>query len=308
MTAGDVSTPSVRKRDGHDERAVVRRLTWLVLCVALAAAACGGNDPFSDLEPVRAIDAVDDAGRPYLSPWDVDPAVAELQQKAVDAGLPVEVSGVYDDNTLAIVLAFQYSQGLVPDGIIGPNTWDAIENPQALPDDVDALTLVEIATVAIDSPSDARQMLADRGLPPPVAPPADIEDEPVETTPTGQASAAVVHLSTQQMELLDGNGDVMYRFPISSGRDGLTPVGSFKVQSKSELAYSATDYPEITMMWMTRFNGGIGFHGIPVKNGTPLDTPLGQAPVSAGCVRLADADAKIVFEVLALGADVIVHA
>ncbi len=78
---------------------------------------------------MRAIEQLDNEGRPYLSPWDVDPAVAELQQLAADAGLPVEVSEVYDDETLAIILAFQYSQGLVPDGVVGPNTWEAITNP-----------------------------------------------------------------------------------------------------------------------------------------------------------------------------------
>ena len=110
------------------------------------------------------------------------------------------------------------------------------------------------------------------------------------------------------MELLDAAGNVTHRFPISSGRDGLTPVGNFKVQSKSELAYSATNYPNITMNWMTRFNGGIGFHGIPVENGEQLDTPLGEAPVSAGCVRMDDADAKVVYDLLPLGADVLVRA
>lgn len=286
----------------------MKRFVLLASVLALFAVACGSDDPFADLEPVRAIDEVDDVGRPYLSPWDVDPAVAELQQTAADAGLPVEVTGVYDDDTLAVVLAFQYSQGLVPDGVIGPNTWDAIENPQALPDEIEALTLVEIAEVAIDSPSDARRMLSELGLPPPVEPPTPSSDEPPAVVGDGEAALAVVRLSTQQMELIDDDGAVMYRFPISSGRDGLTPVGNFKVQSKSELAYSATDYPEITMQWMTRFNGGIGFHGIPVKNGTQLDTPLGQAPVSAGCVRLDDADAKIVYDLLPVGADVIVEA
>ncbi|MDX2344575.1 MAG: peptidoglycan-binding domain-containing protein, partial [Acidimicrobiia bacterium] len=143
-----------------------------VIVMVLVLTACGSDDPYGDLDPVRAIDQLDEAGRPYLSPWDVDPAVADLQQRAVDAGLPVEVSGVYDDETLAVVLAFQYSQDLVPDGVIGPNTWDALDDPQELPDTIDALTLVEIAGVAATSPSDARQMLSDLGLPPPVAPPA----------------------------------------------------------------------------------------------------------------------------------------
>ena len=286
-----------------------RYLLLVAIAAGLLLAGCGGSDdPFADLDPVRAIDQLDDAGRPYLSPWDVDPAVAELQQKAVDAGLPVEVTGVYDDDTLAVVLAFQYSQGLLPDGIIGPDTWDALDDPQQLPENVDALTLVDIAGIAIDSPSDALAMLSDLGLPAPVSPPDSTPGEASVNPPGGQAATAVVHLSTQQVELLDGDGTIMYRFPISSGRDGLTPIGSFKVQSKSELAWSATEYPEITMEWMTRFNGGIGFHGIPVKNGTKLDTPLGTAPVSAGCIRLDDADAEIVYDTLQVGADVIVEA
>ena len=108
------------------------------------------------------------------------------------------------------------------------------------------------------------------------------------------------------MSLLDASGQVTHEFLISSGRDGLTPVGSFKVQSKSEIAYSATDYPDISMQWMTRFNGGIGFHGIPVKDGQQLDTPLGKTPVSAGCIRMSDADAKVVYDILPVGADVTV--
>lgn len=287
----------------------MKRRPIVLLVFALIVAACGGSDSsFGDLEPVRAIEQLDEQGRPYLSPWDVDPAVADLQQQAVDAGLPVEVTGVYDDATLAVVLAFQYSQELVPDGVIGPNTWDALDDPRELPEDIDALTLVEIAEVAIESPSDARRMLSDLGLPPPVSAGGTPSGG---DAPSGDSSAsaasAVIYLGEQQMELLDANGTVTHRFPISSGRDGLTPIGSFKVQSKSELAYSASNYPNITMNWMTRFNGGIGFHGIPVENGEQLNTPLGEAPVSAGCVRMDDDDAKVVYELLPSGADVIVQ-
>jgi peptidoglycan hydrolase-like protein with peptidoglycan-binding domain len=137
-----------------------------LVALALLVGACGGSGgPYADLDPVRAIDQVDDQGRPYLSPWDVDPAVADLQQLAVDAGLPVEVTGVYDDDTLAIVLAFQYSQNLVPDGVVGPNTWDAIEDPQQLPEGVEALTLVEIAQVAVNSDALRPRPAATRAAP-----------------------------------------------------------------------------------------------------------------------------------------------
>lgn len=284
---------------------MIKNATLLVLALSLGVAttSCGGSDdPFAGLEPVRAIDKLDDQGRPYLSPWDVDPAVADLQQRALDADLPVEVSGVYDDETLAVILAFQYSQGLVSDGVVGPDTWDALDDPRELPENVDALTLVEIATVALESPAEARQMLEDLALPVPESPNSG-EGSTAPAAGTSGATA-VVYLSTQQMELLDQDGSVLHQFPISSGRDGLTPAGNFNVQSKSEMATSSSDYPNITMPWMTRFNGGIGFHGIPVKDGDQLDTPLGIAPVSAGCIRLADADAKVVYDTLPAGASV----
>jgi hypothetical protein len=68
-----------------------------------------------------------------------------------------------------------------------------------------------------------------------------------EPTPSGGGVSAVVYLSTQQMELLGADGEVLHRFPISSGRNDLTPVGTFAVESKSEIATSSSDYPSITM-------------------------------------------------------------
>jgi len=237
--------------------------------------------------------------------------VAELQQRMKDQDLPVEVTGTYDDPTLAVVLAFQYSQGLVADGIIGPQTWDAIDNPTPLPENVDALTLVEVATLALDDPAQARQMLADLGLPPPLS--ADPVDTPSGGTPVenpeGAAALAVVRLSEQHVELYDANDNPLYRFPVSSGKDGLTPVGNFQVQSKSEVATSSSS-DDIKMRWMTRFNGGIGFHGIPVdtSTGEALETPLGERPVSAGCIRMDDAQAQILYDILPEGAPVVVEA
>jgi len=46
---------------------------------------------------------------------------------------------------------------------------------------------------------------------------------------------------------------------------------------------------------MTRFNRGIGFHGIPRRGARALATPLGVRPVSHGCVRMSDADAEWMF-------------
>jgi lipoprotein-anchoring transpeptidase ErfK/SrfK len=88
----------------------------------------------------------------------------------------------------------------------------------------------------------------------------------------------------------------------------LTPVGTFHVQSKSERAY-AGGRGGVYMNFMTRFNGGIGFHSIPkTASGDDLPTPLGQRAVSHGCIRMADDQAQLVFENLPIGAVVEVHA
>jgi hypothetical protein len=269
---------------------------------AVLGVGCGaGGVDWDNETPLYQTDKVDSNGRPILVPGDFCPEIEEIQRSvnALDIkGVELTENGEYDDPTLAVILAFQYSQGLQPDGVIGSRTWDAIEDPQEVPDHLDPLTLVEIAQVAFDSPSDAREML----------------DELEAGAPEGGGSSggagagssglrAVVKLSEQQVYVYDAADNQLARMPCSSGREGLTPVGTFAVQSKSASTVSNSD-PEISMDWMTRFNGSIGFHGIPVKGGQQLDTPLGEAPVSAGCVRMADGDAKRIYDELPVGARV----
>jgi len=114
----------------------------------------------------------------------------------------------------------------------------------------------------------------------------------------------LVSLSRQHAYVTFG-GRIVRDIPISSGARGQTPSGRFRVSSKSR-ATSANGNPSVTMAYMTRFNGGIGFHGIPRKNGRPLSTPLGRRPVSHGCIRMADTNAKFVFQTVPKGSLVVV--
>ena len=100
--------------------------------------------------------------------------------------------------------------------------------------------------------------------------------------------------------------------PASTGLDDSTPVGSFRVFSKSALAYF-TPNPGERMRWMIRFTKGrqgdnVGFHGIPFRvtsNGDkPIFTPVGLRPVSHGCVRTRDVEARWLFENTRLGTPV----
>jgi len=112
----------------------------------------------------------------------------------------------------------------------------------------------------------------------------------------------VVDLSDQVLRVYEASGSIVALWPVSTGsRATPTPVGVFKVSSKSRSTFAVAN-PEVSMEYMVRFHGGIGFHSIPRRNGTPLWTPLGVQGVSHGCIRLADAHAKELFERLQIGA------
>jgi lipoprotein-anchoring transpeptidase ErfK/SrfK len=123
-----------------------------------------------------------------------------------------------------------------------------------------------------------------------------------------------VVLSEQRVYAYNKRRRLIASFPASTGTNDTTPVGRFKVFSKSAQAYYSPN-PGERMKFMTRFTKGregdnIGFHGIPYrvtpKGDIPLYTPLGITPVSHGCVRLKVSDAKWLFQNMALGAEVLV--
>ena len=122
-----------------------------------------------------------------------------------------------------------------------------------------------------------------------------------------QAPRIVVDLSDQTVTLIDTDGDTVATYPASTGSpETPTPTGRYRVTSKSTATF-AVNNPRVTMRHMVRFNGGIGFHSIPRKDGRPLDTPLGERGVSHGCVRLADRDARELYRNTPIGTLVIVR-
>ena len=121
-------------------------------------------------------------------------------------------------------------------------------------------------------------------------------------------------LSEQRAYFYTSSRRLIATLPVSTGADDQTPVGTFKVFSKSAQTFYAPN-PRERMKFMTRFTkgregGNIGFHVIPyklTKNGdVPFYTPLGVAPVSHGCIRMRVTDAKWVFENMKLGSVVAV--
>ncbi len=69
-------------------------------------------------------------GRPahtVLRRGDSGPEVKYLQRLLGNAGFPVSTDGVFGPATEAAVTAFQTANGLDPDGVVGPKTWEALE-------------------------------------------------------------------------------------------------------------------------------------------------------------------------------------
>ena len=123
---------------------------------------------------------------------------------------------------------------------------------------------------------------------------------------------ARVVLDEQQAYFYNSNRKLIAKLPVSTGLDGSTPVGRFKVFSRSAQTFYLPR-PQEKMKFMTRFTvgregGNIGFHGIPyvvTKQGNVrFPTPLGIAPSSHGCIRMLDSHAQWVFENLPQGATV----
>jgi lipoprotein-anchoring transpeptidase ErfK/SrfK len=137
---------------------------------------------------------------------------------------------------------------------------------------------------------------------------------PVSRPQRGRAEIgfARVILDEQRVYIFNPRRRLIATLPVSTGTDDQTPVGTFKVYSKSAQTFFAPD-PSERMRWMTRFTkgregGAIGFHGIPyrvTKTGEiPIFTPLGQYPVSHGCIRVRVSDAKWIFDNMKIGTTV----
>ncbi|HHY83640.1 MAG TPA: peptidoglycan-binding protein [Clostridiales bacterium] len=66
--------------------------------------------------------------RRTLRLWAVGPDVVFLQRVLASAGYNVgPIDGIYGPRTMQAVIDFQTDNGLVPDGIVGPMTWAAID-------------------------------------------------------------------------------------------------------------------------------------------------------------------------------------
>lgn len=137
--------------------------------------------------------------------------------------------------------------------------------------------------------------------------------EVTSTLPAGSGSGrrVVFSKSAQRVWLVDAKGSVTSTYLVSgSVTDNLRP-GSYRVYSRARWAVGVDDSG--VMQYFVRFAHGvhaaIGFHSIPTKNGTPLQTvaQLGT-PQSHGCIRQRLADAERMWGFADVGTPVVVLA
>lgn len=128
---------------------------------------------------------------------------------------------------------------------------------------------------------------------------------------SGSGKRIVYAKAQQRVWLVNANGKVAHTYRVSGHRSGsLPPVGTHTVRSKSMHTRSLDG--KVTMTHMVRFykpsGGWVGFHSIPKdRNGRAVQT-TGQlgTPLSSGCIRQADADAKRLWDFAPVGTKVVV--
>jgi lipoprotein-anchoring transpeptidase ErfK/SrfK len=125
---------------------------------------------------------------------------------------------------------------------------------------------------------------------------------------SGEGRRIVYANRAQRIWLIEANGVVSHSYLVS-GRIGAPPPGTHAIASKSVMSSAGS----LRLPYMSRFyraSSGkwIGFHGIPLRpDGTPIqtDAQLGT-PLSHGCVRMNQADVKVVWDFTPVGTTVVV--
>ena len=130
----------------------------------------------------------------------------------------------------------------------------------------------------------------------PAAPPAG---DPAFVGPEAPAKRVEVNLTVNTLTMLEGDTAIA-TFPISPGKWSTpTPTGTFKIQNKTETAYSKS-YGLYMPYWNAfTANGAYGIHGLPywkTRRGIVVEgaAHIGKN-VSHGCIRLGPGDAERFF-------------
>lgn len=86
----------------------------------------GITAPAAFTPPPKPYSKTSAASKPVLKRGAVGATVTTLQKELANAGFNVPATGLYDQQTVTAVKAYQTSRGLSKDGIVGADTWAAI--------------------------------------------------------------------------------------------------------------------------------------------------------------------------------------
>lgn len=128
---------------------------------------------------------------------------------------------------------------------------------------------------------------------------------------SGEGRRIVFDIDAQQVWLVGRDDTVQRTYVVSGSRFDQLPTGTFEVYSKSR--HTSSWSGGSTMEYMVRFfegeNAAIGFHDIPVKTGSGKEvqtlSELGT-PLSDGCIRQHEPDAKALWSFADVGTKVVV--
>ncbi len=123
---------------------------------------------------------------------------------------------------------------------------------------------------------------------------------------TGKFSVVVD--KSQNILTLQSNGEVVKVYHVSTGKDNITPVGTFKVINKlvnppwthnGKVIPASSPENILGTRWLGFDIPGYGIHG------TTQPESIGQQ-ATAGCVRMLNSDVEEVYDLLPLGTEVII--
>jgi hypothetical protein len=210
------------------------------------------------------------------------------------------IGATFDSATDAAARAFQNSQGLSVDGVVGAKSATAlgiwpgdesfvIRTPKPAPGakDLWGVALSSVASAGADAPP----MPPDSGQ--------------------GTGKRVVFDRAGLRVWAVDDQERVVRSYLVTGSRFNNQVPGVFHVYSRSEMGTAwngLADVPKMIRYRKTEL-GAIGFHGIPIhkSDGTPYqtDAELGQR-LSGGCQRQSTLDAAFLWGFAQIGTTVVV--
>lgn len=118
-----------------------------------------------------------------------------------------------------------------------------------------------------------------------------------------------VNISEQKVRIYE-NGQLVQEWLASSGRNNSTPLGDFVIENRGEWFFSEK-YRQGGKWWVSFKDHGVYlFHSLPMDRSKQLladeASKLGS-PVSHGCIRLKEENARWIYDHIPQGTPVKIH-